>query len=118
MATTQLHVLKDADLSNNCPECFNQELKLSFYQKHLRTAFYHRITNEVTHELICKKCASTLYPVQWTEDIERVFEYYQKMVHPEKAIIRFNWLFYGLIGLILTIIVVLIFMIKNETLII
>jgi len=101
MATSKLHVIKAADLSNNCPECFNQELQLSFYQKHLKNRFFHRITKDVTYQLKCKKCESTLYPVKWTADIERVFEYYQKMAVPKKATIRFSALFYVLLLVLL-----------------
>ena len=34
--------------------------------------------------MVCEKCKSTIYPVSWTEDIERMFDYYQKTVVPEK----------------------------------
>lgn len=87
-------VIKEATITNNCPECFNQELKLSFYQKHVKTFFYHKMTNEVTSEIKCKKCFSIIYPVNWTSDIERVFEYYRKLVEPKKTTLKFTALFY------------------------
>ncbi|MEL6917875.1 MAG: hypothetical protein AAFO99_09100 [Bacteroidota bacterium] len=97
MSKEKLKVIREADLTNNCPECFNQELKLTFYQKHNYGRFIHRTTGEVTNEIKCKKCGSSIYPVTWTPDIERVFEYYQKTATPEKASIKFTGFFYILL---------------------
>jgi len=94
MAKEKLVVIKEADLTNNCPECFNQDLKLSFYQKHRYGKLSHRITNEVTHQLVCNKCGSNIYPVRWTDDIERTFEYYQKMVQADRSSLKFTSLFW------------------------
>ncbi len=94
-------VIKDAEITNNCPECYNQELKLTFYQKHTLNPFYHRTTAEVTHEIKCKKCHSIIYPVNWTPDIERVFDYYNKLVRPDRPSVRFTMLFFILLILIL-----------------
>ncbi|WP_273568302.1 hypothetical protein [Maribacter halichondriae] len=104
MAQEKLEVIKEADLTNNCPECFNQDLKLTFYQKHLYGKLFHRVTGEVTHKVKCNKCGSDIYPVKWTDDIERIFEYYQKMVKPEKASIGFTKLFYILILLLIVLV--------------
>ena len=101
MGKQKMVVIKEADITNNCPECYNQELKLSFYQKHTFNAFFHKTTNEVSSEIKCKKCFSMIYPVNWTPDIERVFEYYQKLVEPEKTRIRFTTLFVVLLLLLL-----------------
>lgn len=97
MVKEKLIILKEAEITNNCPECFNQDMKLTFYQKHLFGRLYHRTTATVTHQIKCNKCKSIIYPVKWTEDIERIYEYYQKMVSPEKASIKFTALFYILI---------------------
>lgn len=103
MARESLEIIKQADITNNCPECFNQNMTLTFYQKHLHNRFYHRITSEIQHRIQCNKCQSVIYPVKWTEDIERIFEYYQKTVQPEKSRTRFTALFYGLWGGLLVI---------------
>lgn len=97
MAKEKLEILKDANITNNCPECFNQDMQLTFYQKHIYGKLYHRTTAEVSHQLKCNRCNSVIYPVSWTEDIEKIFDYYQKMVAPEKASIRFTALFFVLI---------------------
>ena len=97
--------IKEAEITNNCPVCFNKELRLTFYQKHTFNAFYHRTTSEVTHEIKCKKCHSIIYPVDRTQDIERVFDYYNKLVTPDRPSVRFTLLFFivlisvlGLVG--------------------
>ena len=78
--------LKQVSLKNNCPECYNNEgLKLTFQQKIIETKFYKSITSEVNNVLDCNVCKTTIYPVQWTDDIERVFEYQQKTIQPKKA---------------------------------
>ena len=104
MVKEKLEVIKEATMTNNCPECFNQDMTLFFYQRHLYSKFYHRTTSEVRHQILCNKCGSLIYPVKWTEDIERIFEYYQKTVEPERSKTRFTSLFYGLIvGLLIII---------------
>lgn len=94
MAKEKLVTIKQANLTNNCPECFNQDLKLSFFQKHRHGKLFRKTTGEVTHQLVCNKCGSTIYPVKWTDDIERTFDYYKKMVVPEKASLKFTSLFW------------------------
>jgi hypothetical protein len=94
MTREKLVVIKEADIANNCPECYNQDLKISFSQKHKYGRFFDRTTNEVSHKIKCNKCDSLIYPVNWTEDIERIFEYYQKIVIPKKTSIKFTSLFY------------------------
>ncbi len=93
--------IKEATITNNCPECYNQELLLTFYQKHTYNAFYHRTTGKVTHEITCNKCQSIIYPVNWTTDIERVFEYYSKLVRPDRPSVRFTLLFLILVIVLL-----------------
>ena len=97
MAKEKLVVISTSDLTNNCPKCFNQELKLTFYQKHTYGALFHKITGEIIQAITCNTCKSTIYPVDWTDDIERVFEYYKKAINPEKKSLKYTSLFYGLI---------------------
>ncbi len=110
MASEKLEIIKEADITNNCPECFNQDLRISFYQKHKYGKLVHRTTNEITHKIKCNKCDSTIYPVNWTDDIERIFEYYQKMVSPQKASIKFTSLFYFLMISVLVLIGVVVYL--------
>lgn len=101
MAKEKQIVLKDTEISNNCPECYNQKLKLTFYQKHTYNAFFQRTTNEVRSEIKCKKCFSIIYPVNWTPDIERVFDYYNKLVIPDKTSVSFTTLFFVILVLLI-----------------
>jgi len=104
MATEKLVVIKEMELSNNCPECFNQDLKLTFYQRHYYGNFIHRTTSDVTNQILCNKCGSDIYPSKWTDDIERIFNYYQKTAVPEKSSLKFTALFYILILIVLALI--------------
>ncbi len=104
MAKEELKIIKEAELTNNCPECFNQELRLTFYQKHKYNRLYHKTSGEVTHEIKCKTCNSVIYPVSWTEDIERVFDFYRKTVTPDRATIKFTMLFYTLILILIVLV--------------
>ncbi|SRR6056297_1296589 len=97
MAKVKLVVIKEADLTNNCPECFNQDLTLTFFQKHTYGRFFHKTTSEVSNKLVCNKCKSKIYPVSWTEDIERMFNYYQKTVVPEPKSSKATVFFYILL---------------------
>ena len=97
MARTIDRVIREAQLNNNCPECFNQDLVLVFTQRHRFGRLYHRITGEVIRELKCTTCKNIIYPVRWTEDIERSVAYYEKTVKPETPAIRFRPVFYLLL---------------------
>jgi len=114
MAKQKMVVIKEAEITNNCPECFNQVLKLSFYQKHTANAFFKKVTKEVNHEIKCKKCFSIIYPVNWTPDIERVFEYYNKLVEPQKPATIFTGLFYGILLLTIALIGGLIYLFSQD----
>lgn len=97
MERSEQHILSQNQVTNNCPECFNQDLTLTFYQKHLKGNFYDRITSELSHQLKCNTCGTVLYPISWTDDIERSVEYYQKASKPQKPSIKFRPLFYILV---------------------
>lgn len=78
-----LITIKEVILPNNCPECYGQGgLVLIFKQKVTETQFYKSITSDILHEIECKTCHNPIYPVQWTDDMERVVEYQQKAFTP------------------------------------
>ncbi|MBP92948.1 MAG: hypothetical protein CMC55_02390 [Flavobacteriaceae bacterium] len=78
--------IKEVAINNNCPECYNTNgLHFTFKQKFVETSFYKSLTTEIAHELNCKTCETTIYPVNWTDDIDRVFEYQQRAFVPKKA---------------------------------
>ena len=113
MKKEKLVAIKEADITNNCPECFNQDMKLGFYQKHTYGRFFHRITNKVTHQIKCHKCNSIIYPVNWSTDIERIVDYYQKMVEPKKASVKFTTLFYITVFLLIALVATFVYL-NNE----
>lgn len=115
MAKEKLILIKEADLTNNCPECFNQDLKLSFYQKQRYGKLFHKTTNEVTHEMVCNKCGSTIYPVKWTDDIERSFKYYQKMVEPRNSSLSFTSMFWVIMLLLLAVVAIAVYFFLQGT---
>ena len=106
--------LKEVNLNNNCPECYNTNgLQLTFKQKFIETSLYRSITNYTTQDIHCETCNTDIFPVMWTEDIERVFSYQQKAFVPKKAstiLKKKAWLLITLLGvLILAVILLAIF---------
>ena len=78
--------IKEVGLNNHCPICYNQEgLRLTFKQKTVENRFYKAVTSKIEHEMVCKNCNNVIYPVNWTDDMERVFDYHKKAVTPRKA---------------------------------
>jgi len=87
--------IKEVALNNNCPECFNNEgLKLTFKQLFKETTFYKSLTQKMAYEIACKKCDSIIYPIQWTDDIERVFSYQKKAFEAKKSSFKFKKIFW------------------------
>jgi hypothetical protein len=103
--------LKEVTLKINCPECYNNEgLQLTFQQKIVETKFYKSITSEISNILECTVCNTTIYPVQWTDDIEQVFEYHQKAVQPKrtsKYLKKASWVAILLFALVVVVITIL-----------
>ena len=82
----KLVTVKEVVLKNNCPECYSNEgLRLTFKQKIIDTKFYRSVTSQIGHEIACKTCNTIIYPIKWTDDIERVFEYQKKAFVPKRA---------------------------------
>ena len=93
--------VKEGTITNNCPICFNQGLELVFYQKHFKHFFYNKLTKKVSHRMKCLKCTTEIFPVNWTDDIERSYTYYEKTVIPQKATTHYTWQFYLLLVFII-----------------
>lgn len=101
--------VKEVALKNNCPECYSTEgLRLTFKQKIVVTKFYKSITDDIYHELDCEKCNSIIYPVAWTDDIDRVVDYQKKAFTPKKPstyLKKLSWIVIILVALIIAAIV-------------
>ncbi len=99
--SVQLITIKSVKLNNNCPECFSKEgLQITFKQRYIETAFYKKITQEVTTQMNCIICDTQIHPARWTEDIERVYEYQMKAFKPKKASKKNKGLFWVIILLV------------------
>ena len=73
--------IKTVQLHNNCPECYyNKGLNIEFKQIIKETKFYKTLTNHVDSTLYCSACNTTIYPAQWTDDIEKVYAYQLKVL--------------------------------------
>ncbi|WP_034062676.1 hypothetical protein [Lacinutrix jangbogonensis] len=97
----KLITVKEVSLNNNCPECFSKEgLELTFKQQFIETKFSKSITQDITTQMHCNICDTIIYPVNWTEDIERVYNYQMKAFTPKKVSKKFKPLFWIVIGVI------------------
>ena len=93
-----IHQLHVANVNNNCPECFSTEgLKFTFSQEEIENKLYSKAQSEITETLACEKCNQIIYPVNWTEDIERVHNYHKKLAKPKSTRIKLKPLAYLLL---------------------
>ena len=100
--------VKEVQLSNHCPECYSTKgLQLTFKQKFLETPFHKAISNDLKHSMACTNCHTKIFPVRWTEDIERVFEYQQRALVPKSATFKLKTLTWILLVFIIILVVVL-----------
>lgn len=93
MKTT--HTLHTARLNNNCPTCFaTNGLELTFSQEKKENKFYEKAEKEVNSKMYCHTCNHDIFPVNWTDDIERVYEYNKKLATPMSTAIKLKPLLY------------------------
>lgn len=98
--------IKEVRLNNNCPECFSKDgLKLTFKQKFVETKFSKSITSEINQDIICETCNSTIYPVNWHDDLERIFEYHKKTLIPKNPSRYYKKSFWAIIIPVLVVII-------------
>lgn len=87
MKTTR--ILHTARLNNNCPTCFATDgLELIFTQEKTTTKLYEKAAKEINSKMYCHRCSRDIFPVNWTDDIERVFAYNRKLATPSSAEIK------------------------------
>jgi C4-type Zn-finger protein len=96
--TSKTHTLHIARLNNNCPTCFGMEgLEFTFSQTEKETPFFRKPSTQIEESLYCHSCKTKIHPVNWTEDIERVYDYNKKIAETNKYILKVKPLFYILI---------------------
>ena len=96
--SSKIHTLHTARLKNNCPTCFGTNgLEFTFKQAEKETLLYKKPASEIENSLYCHTCLNDIYPVNWTEDIERVFDYNKKIAETNKEYLKVKPLFYILV---------------------
>lgn len=101
---TTHHILHTATLKNNCPECFaNDGLEFTFSQKETTHKLYVKADKQIEEKLYCKACQTIIYPVNWDDDIERVYNYNKKQVLPLQSTARLTKSGFALIAFALVI---------------
>jgi len=90
-------ILKQTPLNNNCPECYATDgMELSFKQEEVKTKFWKQTKGTIIEHIYCRKCENEIYPGQWTEDIERVYNYHKKTVVAQPSSKKYTPLSYFL----------------------
>src|SRR5690606_31316532 len=80
---------------NNCPTCYGADgLELNFTQAEKESPFFRKPAATIEHTLYCHTCKNQIFPVNWTEDIERVFDYNKKIAEANKQYLKVKPLFY------------------------
>lgn len=99
--------LREVELNNNCPECYSREgLKLTFKQRFIETYFYKAISKETSFSMFCHVCSTMIFPVRWTDDIERVFNYQQRASPSKPTSFKLKTISWVLIGILVAIVIV------------
>ncbi len=92
---TTNHILHKARIKNNCPECFaNDGLEFIFSQEKTVKKLYTSASKDVKEKLFCHSCSNTIYPVNWDDDIDRVYQYNKKQVLPKRGGIKLTSISY------------------------
>ncbi len=96
--SSKINTLHTARLKNNCPTCFGTDgLEFTFTQVEKESPLYKKPAAEIESRLYCHTCKNDIYPVNWTEDIERVFDYNKKIAETNKQYLKVKPLFYVLV---------------------
>ncbi len=112
---TEYIVLKEAVLTNNCPECYSTEgMVLSFKQQRVKTKLLTKTKANIIESINCNKCESQIFPGQWTADIERVYNYHKKTITRISSSIRFSPLFYGILIFFILLVVAGVYIFLNK----
>ncbi|NRD21951.1 hypothetical protein HNV10_01775 [Winogradskyella litoriviva] len=105
MSLSQFFTLKQARISNNCPECYsNDSLELTIKQKLIETQFYKSITNEIVSEICCLNCDVQIFPIRWTDDIEQVVNYHKRGLNKKPMSLKLKPMSWGIITFLIVII--------------
>lgn len=108
------HLLHSARINNNCPECFSTDgLEFSFSQNEKETQLYRKASQKIEEVLFCHNCGHTIYPVNWNDDIERVYSYHKKLANPQSPGYKLKPLAYLIILIDLMVLGVIIYLLTS-----
>lgn len=100
--------VKEVSLNNHCPECYSTEgLQLTFRQKFVENTFYRAISKEIKHSMTCHTCNTEIFPIRWSDDLERVFEYQERAFIPKSATFKLKKMTWILITVVIVIVILL-----------
>lgn len=107
MKTTE-HILHIAKLKNNCPVCYTTNgLEISFTQQELENRFYAKNLKDIIENIYCKNCKNIIYPVNWNDDIEKIYNYHKKQAGQRSSKLRLKPLSVAiLVGLAIAILLI------------
>lgn len=95
-------VFQEATLSSNCPECYaSNSLLFTVYQKEIDNRWFYKLSTDLSEDITCKKCETPIYPVRYTDDIERVKAFYLKSMGEPKKVFRIKKTVYLVVILLL-----------------
>lgn len=99
MSSSRFFTLKEARISNNCPECYsNDSLQLTFKQKLTETKFFKAITDETASEICCLNCEMQIFPIRWTDEIEQVVNYNKRALKTKPKSIKLKPISWAIIA--------------------
>jgi len=109
MSSSRFFTLKEARISNNCPECYsNDSLELTFKQKLIETKFYKAITTDTASEIRCLNCEVQIFPIRWTDEIEQVVNYHKRGLKTKSKSIRLKPIAWFLVAFIVVAIIIVV----------
>lgn len=112
--THKTHELHSARLKNNCPTCFGADgLEFTFTQRENENGFFIKPSSQIDESLYCRNCKTTIYPVNWTEDIERVYDYNRKIAETQRQYLKVKPLSYIIIFAAIVVVAAGIFLLIN-----
>jgi len=112
---TKKHLLHSARISNNCPECFQTDgLEFSFSQDEKETQLYRKASQKMEEVLFCHNCKNIIYPVNWNDDIERVYQYHKKQTKPLSSSYKLKPLAYLIITIDIVVLGAIIYLLASS----
>lgn len=112
--TRKTHIIHTAQLKNNCPTCYgNDGLEFTFTQSEKDNLFFKKPSSKIEESLYCHNCKTNIYPVNWTEDIERVYDYNKKLAEISRHHLKVKPLFYILIIVAIIVIAALVYILLD-----